>query len=64
MTKWIKSKISAQQGACVEVSKDEYGVKIRNSRMPEASLPRFTFQEFDAFIKGAKDGDFDHLLTD
>lgn len=62
--KWTKAKASTQVGACVEISESMDGFYIRNSRFPEDLLPAFTQEEIDAFIKGAKDGDFDQFVSE
>jgi hypothetical protein len=59
---WIKAGKSAGALACVELRRDGELVALRNSRHPEATLPGFTQQEFEAFLDGAKKGEFDHLL--
>lgn len=63
MTNWIKSDHSPNAANCVELKPlDDGGVAFRNSRDPEGPQLHFTASEFDAFIAGAKDGNFDHLM--
>jgi hypothetical protein len=38
-------------------------IAIRNSRHPDGPAPVYTREEIETFIKGAKDGDFDDLIT-
>ncbi len=60
---WKKSSRSNSQGACVEVSGLPGGaVAVRNSRFSAGPALIYTRAEIDAFIQGAKDGDFDYLL--
>jgi hypothetical protein len=60
---WKKSQRSNSQGACVEVADLPGGeVAVRNSRFPGGPALIYTRAEIDAFIRGAKDGDFDYLL--
>jgi hypothetical protein len=60
---WKKSQRSNSQGACVELAELPAGeVAVRNSRFPSGSALIYTRAEIDAFILGAKDGDFDYLL--
>jgi hypothetical protein len=61
---WQKSQRSNSQGACVEVADLPGGaVAVRNSRFPAGPALIYTRAEIDAFIRGAKDGDFDYLLA-
>jgi Domain of unknown function (DUF397) len=48
-------------GACVELAIDGESVLLRDSKNPSIQL-RYTQLEIDAFIDGAKRGEFDHLL--
>jgi hypothetical protein len=60
---WKKSQRSNSQGACVEVADLPGGaVAVRNSRFTGGPALIYTRPEIDAFIRGAKDGDFDYLL--
>ena len=45
--------------ACVEVALLHEGVAVRDSRKPEGPVLFFTPAEWDAFVGGAKDGEFD-----
>lgn len=61
--RWIKSRHSNAEGNCVEVASLADGsVAIRNSRHPEGPALVYTPAEIAAFLAGAKDGDFDHLM--
>ena len=61
---WVKSRRSNSTGNCVEVARLSGGdVAVRNSRHPEGPGLIYTHAEMEAFILGAKDGDFDHLLA-
>ena len=60
---WCKSRRSSAQGNCIEVAKlPSGGVAMRNSRHPDGPALVFTHQEFEAFVLGARDGDFNNLL--
>lgn len=60
---WRKSRHSNSQGACVELaSLPDGAVAVRNSRHPDSPALIYTPVEMDAFIRGAKDGEFDDLL--
>jgi hypothetical protein len=57
---WFKSSLSGDMGNCVEISYTADGVAIRNSKRGSASpILLFTAAEWDAFIGGAKAGEFD-----
>ncbi|GHF67783.1 hypothetical protein GCM10010218_56600 [Streptomyces mashuensis] len=60
---WTKSRRSNAAGNCVEVAElPGGGVAIRNSRHPQGPALVYTRAEIEAFIGGAKDGDFDFLV--
>lgn len=50
-----------ESGACVEVAVHGEYVLIGNSGDSEASISRFTRQEWHAFLAGVKLGDFDDI---
>jgi hypothetical protein len=59
---WRISSFSADQGACVQLAPLPDGrVAVRNSNHPEAGTVFFTRREMDAWVKGAKAGEFDDL---
>lgn len=60
---WRKSRYSNSQGTCVELASLPGGaVALRSSRQPGGQTLVFSPAEIDAFIRGAKDGEFDDLL--
>ena len=60
---WQKSGRSNPSGNCVELAKLPGGeIAVRNSRDPEGPALVYTFAEIEAFISGARDGDFDNLV--
>lgn len=61
--RWIKSRHSNAEGNCVEVAPlTGGGIAMRNSRDPDGPALVYTAAELAAFLAGAKDGEFDHLL--
>jgi hypothetical protein len=60
--RWIKAQKSVGTGACVELATDRGDILLRNSRNPAVHL-RYSLLEIDAFLDGAKRGEFDHLLA-
>jgi hypothetical protein len=56
---WVKSSFSGPQGNCVEVAQlDDGSVAVRNSRQPAGPALVFTAAEWDAFVAGARAGEF------
>ncbi|MFI7707771.1 DUF397 domain-containing protein [Nonomuraea sp. NPDC049480] len=61
---WRKSRHSNSDGSCVEVAGLPDGrIALRNSRFPGGHVLVYTRPELAAFIAGAKDGEFDDLVT-
>ncbi|HET9899142.1 MAG TPA: DUF397 domain-containing protein [Streptosporangiaceae bacterium] len=57
---WRKSRYSNPSGNCVEAAKLPAGdIAVRNSRDPDGPALIFTPAEWDAFLLGARDGEFD-----
>ena len=60
---WQKSVRSNPSGNCVEMAELPSGeIAMRNSRHPDGPALIYTRAEIEAFINGAKDGDFDDLI--
>lgn len=62
---WRKSSFSGPSGGnCVEVAEASDGsIAVRNSRDPEGGILFYTRPEIDAFVRGAKAGEFDDLTS-
>ena len=60
--RWVKSSLSFSNGNCVEVA-DLPGrtIGLRNSRDPGGPVLRFTPDEWQAFLGGARNGAFDRF---
>jgi hypothetical protein len=57
---WKKSERSAANGNCVEVAHLAGGnVGVRDSKAPSGPVLIFTPGEWDAFVGGVRDGEFD-----
>jgi hypothetical protein len=57
---WVKSSLSFSTGACVEVADLSDGkVGVRHSKDPSGPVLRFTSAEWQAFLGGARQGEFD-----
>jgi hypothetical protein len=59
-SRWIKSSLSFSNGNCVEVaSLPDNAVGVRDSKDSEGPVLRFTPAEWDAFVGGVRNGEFD-----
>lgn len=56
---WVKSTFCGTGESCVEVMFLGDGYLVRDSKNPIGPNLAFTVEEWDAFLKGAKDGEFD-----
>ena len=57
---WVKSSLSFANGNCVEVSDQPGGaIGVRNSRDRKGPVLRFTPDEWQAFLGGVRNGEFD-----
>ncbi|MGC9666948.1 DUF397 domain-containing protein [Planosporangium sp. 12N6] len=58
--RWRRSNRSgASSDNCVEVAFVDGAIAVRDSRHPDGPVLLFTQSEWDAFVGGAKDGEFD-----
>lgn len=57
---WVKSSLSAHNGNCVEVAGLAGDtIRVRDSKNPRGGILNFTISEWDAFIGGVRNGEFD-----
>jgi hypothetical protein len=58
--RWLKSSLSSANGNCVEVANlPGCNVGVRDSSKPDSAVLRFPFDEWHAFLGGARNGEFD-----
>jgi predicted carbohydrate-binding protein with CBM5 and CBM33 domain len=63
-TLWVKSSLSFANGDCVEVASFADGrIGVRDSKDTEGPVLRFTSAEWNAFIGGVRNGEFDNLFS-
>ncbi len=63
-TSWImSSRSTGNGGSCVQARRQSDLIEVRNSKQPDAGTVRFTLEEWDSFLDGAKKGEFDQLLA-
>ena len=57
---WIKSSLSTYNGNCVEVAGlTGEAIRVRDSKNPRGAALTFSAAEWDAFIGGVRNGEFD-----
>jgi hypothetical protein len=56
---WRTSSRSSGNGQCVEVAITDEGVAVRDTKDRSKPAHTFTRPEWDAFVGGVKDGEFD-----
>ncbi|WP_055590428.1 DUF397 domain-containing protein [Peterkaempfera griseoplana] len=58
---WRKSSHSNGDSTCVEVAPaPDGGASIRDSKNPQGAVLTFSAREWQAFLDGARDGEFSH----
>lgn len=56
---WFKSSFSSGTGQCVETARTaDGGMAVRDSKNPSGNRLYFTGAEWDAFLRGAINGEF------
>ena len=59
----MSSRSTGNGGSCVQARRQSGVIAVRNSKQPDAGTVRFTVEEWDSFLDGAKKGEFDQLLA-
>jgi hypothetical protein len=57
--RWKKSSLSANNGECVEAVVLNGTVVVRDSKHPDGPVLEFTRDEWQAFLGGVRNGEFD-----
>jgi hypothetical protein len=60
---WRKSTLSYANGDCPEVAGADGGVLVRDSKDPDGPVLKFTAAEWEAFMAGVKEGEFNTPWT-
>jgi Domain of unknown function (DUF397) len=63
-TPWVKAAKSSGSGSCVEVRRHGGAIEVRDSKDRSGPVLRFTAAEFDAFLDGARNREFDRLTAE
>ena len=58
---WVKSSLSLSNGNCVEVASVAGGIGVRDSKDPAGPILTFTPGDWDAFLGGVRNGEFDRF---
>jgi len=62
-TPWVKARKSGSNGGnCVELRRRGEMIEFRDSKNPDGPVLQFTPDELDAFLDGARRGEFDNLI--
>lgn len=61
---WFKAKASDEDGACVEIAHlADGGVALRDTKDRSLAPHVYTAREWDAFLDGARNGEFDRPVA-
>jgi hypothetical protein len=58
-----RTAIKSSGGSCVQVARRAGVIMVTHSKKPDGPILSYTIQEFDAFLDGAKKGEFDEFLN-
>ncbi len=60
---WQKARASMSNGNCIEVASYGGGIAVRDSKNPNGPTLFYTASEWQCFIQGVREGDFDDLIS-
>lgn len=61
---WVKAgKSGGNGGDCVEMRRNGDRIEVRDSKDPDGPVLSFRPSEVDAWLDGARGGEFNHLLA-
>jgi 20S proteasome alpha/beta subunit len=58
-----RTAVKSSGGSCVQVERRDGLIMITHSKHPSGPVLSYTLKEFDAFLDGAKKGEFDDFLS-
>jgi ribosomal protein L36 len=58
-----RTAVKSGAGNCVQVARRDGVIMVANSKHPGGPVLSYTLQEWDAFLDGAKKGEFDDFLN-
>jgi Domain of unknown function (DUF397) len=58
-----RTAIKSSGGSCVQVGRRNGVIMVTDSKHPGGPILSYTLQEWDAFLDGAKKGEFDDFLS-
>ena len=58
-----RTAVKSSGGACVQVARYSGVIMVADSKHPGGPALSYTLKEFDAFLDGAKKGEFDDFLS-
>lgn len=61
-TQWVKARASADSGNCVEMRRVGGLVEVRDTKDRQGPSLKFTPEEFAAWVDGAREDEFGHLI--
>lgn len=59
MTPRVRISSFCSDGGCVGVAADEQGISVLDTKVTDGPELRFTRSEWEAFVAGVKNGEFD-----